>query len=176
MGNASSCYCVSNDSVSIVTLKKRVKGSKTAMLVDTAGKIREIKLPVKAAELMIEEIGHVITPVEELRRTRRISALRADEELVAGKVYLLVPASRVNSKASKFEMAIAEKECGQRRGNSKTAKVSPSKEREVRVIPVCPRLGNQRRWNPVLDPILNLRDILIWDKFFPFLFLILTLH
>ncbi|XP_061353212.1 uncharacterized protein LOC133297988 [Gastrolobium bilobum] len=165
MGNCTSCSYVSNSiAVSIGFLKKRGKGTKTAMLVDTGGNIREIKLPVKSAELMIEEIGHVITPVDELWRTRRISALRADEELVAGKVYLLVPASRVHSKASEFEMAIAEKENGQRKrpsGNN-TAKVSPSpasrlresdEENEVAIFTVCRKRGNQGRWNPVLEPI-----------------------
>jgi len=50
--------------------------------------------------------------------------LCADEDLVAGKVYLLVPVSRINSKASEFEIAIAERGSGKRKGN-KTAKVSP---------------------------------------------------
>ncbi|MCI47646.1 hypothetical protein A2U01_0068888, partial [Trifolium medium] len=59
---------------------------------------------MKSAELMIELIGHVITPAVELLRTQRITALRADEELIAGKVYLVVPVSRVNSKASEFEI------------------------------------------------------------------------
>lgn len=153
MGNTGSCSCINIDSVGIGIYNKRVKGKKTTILLDTEGNNREIKVPVKSAELMIEAIGHVITPAEELRRTRRITALRAEEELVAGKVYLLVPASRVNSKASEFEMAIAEKESGKRRGN-KTAKVFPTPvsrltENDVGVFPV----RHQRRWNPVLDPI-----------------------
>ena len=63
--------------------------------------------------------------MEELLKTRRITALRADEELVAGKFYLLVPVSRINCKASEFEIAIAERGSRKRKGN-KTAKVSPS--------------------------------------------------
>ncbi|TKY61726.1 hypothetical protein E2542_SST11577 [Spatholobus suberectus] len=164
MGNTSSCSCISNG-VSIGNiLKKRRKVSKTATLVDTGGNTREIKLPAKSGELMIEEFGHVITPVDELRRTRRVSALLADEELVAGKVYLLLPVNRVHSKASKFEMAIAEKQSGQtkRTRGSNMAKVSPSLisrsterdgENKVTIFPVCPRLGNPSRWCPVLDPI-----------------------
>jgi hypothetical protein len=105
---------------------------------------------MKSAELMIELIGHVITPAEDLLRTRRITALRADEELVAGKVYLVVPVSRVNSKASEFEIAMAEEGSGKRKEN-KTAKVSP-------VLKLTENDGGvhcvrQRRWNPVLDPI-----------------------
>lgn len=164
MGNISSCSCISN-SVTLENFNARLKGKKTAMLLDTdRSTIREIKLPVKSAELMIEAIGHVITPIEVLRRTRRITALRADEELVNGNIYLLVPVSRINSKASEFEIAIAEQLSSKRKG-IKTAKVSPSVSRlpeidgenEVVNFPVCPtssqRVGNQRQWNPVLDPI-----------------------
>lgn len=149
MGNTTSCscICISNGVISIGNiLKKRRKAKKTAMLLDSDGNTREIKLPIKSGELMIEEFGHVVTPVDELRRTGRVSALLADEELVAGKVYLLLPVNRINSKASEFEMALAEKQSGhtkRTRGNN-MAKVSPS---------VCPRFGNQVRWNPVLDPI-----------------------
>lgn len=149
MGNTTSCscICISNGVISIGNiLKKRRKAKKTAMLLDSDGNTREIKLPIKSGELMIEEFGHVVTPVDEIRRTGRVSALLADEELVAGKVYLLLPVNRINSKASEFEMAIAEKQSGhtkRTRGNN-MAKVSPS---------VCPRFGNQVRWNPVLDPI-----------------------
>ncbi|KAG4913741.1 hypothetical protein GLYMA_19G215700v4 [Glycine max] len=144
MGNANSCSCICIPNGAI--LKKIRKGTKTAMLLDSDENPREIKLPATSGELMIQEFGHVITPVDELRRTGRVSALLADEELVAGKVYLLLPVNRVNSKASEFEMALAEKQSGhtkRTRGNN-MAKVSPS---------VCPRFGNQVRWNPVLDPI-----------------------
>jgi hypothetical protein len=150
MGNTTSCSCIPtnraiNDKVIIKTKK-----NKTATLLDTSGNIQEIKLPMKSAELMIELIGHVITPVEDLLRTRRITALRADEELVAGKVYLAVPVSRVNSKATEFEIAMAEEGSGKRKGN-KTAKVSAvSKLTENDGGVHCVR---QRRWNPVLDPI-----------------------
>jgi hypothetical protein len=150
MGNTTSCSCIPtnraiNDKVIIKTKK-----NKTATLLDTSGNIQEIKLPMKSAELMIELIGHVITPAEDLLRTRRITALRADEELVAGKVYLAVPVSRVNSKATEFEIAMAEEGRGKRKVN-KTAKVSAvSKLTENDGGVYCVR---QRRWNPVLDPI-----------------------
>lgn len=161
MGNTGSCSCISNNSVSVAEiLKKKGKGAETAMLLDTAGNSREIKLPMKSAELMVEAIGHAVAPVEELRRTRRIKALPADEELVAGKVYLLVPVSRVHSKASEFEMALADKKSGQREGSNVANKVSrPFRlmemdgENEVAVSYVRPKLRNQVPWNPVLDPI-----------------------
>ena len=142
-------------------MKKRTKPTKTAILLESGGNTREIKLPVKSGELMIEEFGHVVTPLDELRRTGRVSALLPEEDLVPGKVYLLLPVSRVHSKASKFEMAIAEAQSKRTRGIN-MAKVSPSlvsssserdAENEVTVFPVCPRLGNQLRWNPVLDTI-----------------------
>lgn len=153
MGNTSSCSCIPTDSSSFEIFNEKVIKSKkkTTTLLDTDGNIREIKLPMKSAELMIELIGHVITPAEELLRTRRIIALRANEDLVAGKVYLVVPVSRVNCKASEFEISIAEKRSGKRKGNE-TAKVSPvnklTENDNGGVISV-----RQRRWNPVLDPI-----------------------
>ncbi|GAU11286.1 hypothetical protein TSUD_342770 [Trifolium subterraneum] len=158
MGNTTSFSCIPTNyctSFEIVNEKVMKSKKKTATLLDTCGNIREIKLPMKSAELMIELIGHVITPVEDLLRTRRIMALRADEELIAGKVYLVVPVSRVNSKASEFEIAVADdqkkKVSGKRKGN-KTAKVSPvsSKLTENDGGIYCVR---QKRWNPVLDPI-----------------------
>ncbi|XP_061338455.1 uncharacterized protein LOC133285262 [Gastrolobium bilobum] len=178
MGNAASYSCLT---VSIEILKSGCcrRSTKTAMLLDTSGKIREIKVPVRSAELMIEELGHVIIPVEELRRTRRISALPADQELLGGKVYLLAPVSRVHSKASESEMAIAEQWCSEKKSNKSgprkkksgnMAKVSPvstlsGRDGEIEVssfpgrgnlvgIP-CHQLGSRGRWNPVLEPILE---------------------
>ncbi|CAI8615175.1 unnamed protein product [Vicia faba] len=147
MGNTGSCSCATFQIFNDKVIKAK---NKTATLLDTCGNVRDIKLPMKSAELMIELIGYVITPVEVLLKTRRITALRADEELVSGKVYLLVPVSRVNCKASEFEIAVAERGSGKRKGN-KTAKVSPvSKLTENDGGVYCVR---QRRWNPVLDPI-----------------------
>lgn len=148
MGNTSSCIPTTSEIFNNKVIIKAKK--KTATLLDTCGNVRQIKLPMKSAELMIELIGHVITPAEVLLKTRRITALRADEELVAGKVYLLVPVSRVDSKASEFEIAIAERGCGKRKGN-KTAKVSPVSKLTENDGGVC--FVRQRRWNPVLDPI-----------------------
>ncbi|KAK7259235.1 hypothetical protein RIF29_24836 [Crotalaria pallida] len=134
MGNkascSSSCSCIS-DSVSVSKGFSNKCGS-TAVVLDTNGNIREMKLPMKSGELMIEEIGHVITEVDELRKTRRITALRADEELVAGKVYLLVPVSRTRSKASEFEMAIAENYWRFENGNGQRKKMRESMVKVLR--------------------------------------------
>ena len=70
MGNATSCSCISIPKG--VILKKIRKGTKTAMLLDSDENPREIKLPATSGELMIQEFGHVITPVDELRRTGRV--------------------------------------------------------------------------------------------------------
>lgn len=144
----------------------------TAVILDTSGNTRRIKVPVKSAEIMIEEPGHVIAPVDVLRRTRRIWALPADEELVGGKAYLLVPTSRVQCRASESEIAIIQefdcmgkkkKKKGLRGGNM--AKVIPiqivnlkEEQDELKLLPliqISQRLGKQARWNPVLEPILE---------------------
>nr|KYP47566.1 hypothetical protein KK1_030761 [Cajanus cajan] len=136
------------------------------MLLYRSGNRREIKLPAKCGELMIQELGHVISPVDEIRRTGRVSALLADEELVAGKVYLLLPVNRVRCKASKMEMGIAEKhsvsaQTKKTKGNQ-MPKVSPSLisrssqrlgQNEVTVFPIKKVNQFQTRWNPLLDPI-----------------------
>ncbi|KAK7269617.1 hypothetical protein RIF29_22350 [Crotalaria pallida] len=116
MGNTASFSCLT------LATTSSSKANKTATLLDTQGKIREIKLPVRSGELMIEELGHVIVPVEELLRTRRVSAaLPADQELVAGKVYLLVPVSRVHTKATELEMEIVEKWCNCEKKNKSSS-------------------------------------------------------
>ncbi|KAK7278187.1 hypothetical protein RJT34_23212 [Clitoria ternatea] len=107
---------------------------------------------------MIQELGHVITSVDDLRRTRRISAL-------PGRVYLLVPASKVHRKASEFETGIAE-QWGERKkksgnkvlplsGSDGDIEVCSFQEKGKIVGMSCHQLRMQRRWNPVLHPILE---------------------
>ncbi|XP_054783371.1 uncharacterized protein LOC129290587 [Prosopis cineraria] len=145
-------------------------GHKTVVLLDTAGNIRKLKLPVTSADIMIEEPGHVIAPVDELHRTRRIAALPADHELLRGKAYMLVPAGRVHSRASDFEIAITEPWDSEKR---KTKRGWESRRKKgvrgnmAKVIPVASteqgpslvlkreRFGNQGRWSPALEPILE---------------------
>ncbi|EOX95239.1 hypothetical protein QUC31_004939 [Theobroma cacao] len=141
---------------------------KMAKVIDSQGNLRKVKLPAKAAELMLEEPGHIISPVEELKQTRRVAAMRADDELLAGKFYVLVPIGRVHCKVTDADMAIIEAVCNGKRRRKSGAKVSPTvteglreeDESEVKVLGAkCMkgipgyRLGNHRPWTPVLEPI-----------------------
>ncbi|XP_059436219.1 uncharacterized protein LOC132169156 [Corylus avellana] len=146
-------------------------GAQTAKLFDAHGNLQQIKLPVKAAELMLEQPGHAVAPVEELRQTRRISAMKADDELSAGKVYLLVPTGKVHCKVSELEMAIIELTCKKRASMLKPSgsKVSPATsaaepteagEDDVKAFGGDQAAGlpghqfwNNKRWSPVLEPI-----------------------
>lgn len=158
MGNYASCYF------------PRSSNSEKAKLLDEHGNLQQVKLPVKAAELMLEHPGHVITLVEELRRTRRISAIRADDGLLGRKVYFLVPSGRVHCRVSELEMKIIELSCKKKPRNLKPSgsKVSPAMtmqskevagEGEVEVLGgevsglLGHHLGNLRRWSPALEPI-----------------------
>lgn len=107
--------------------------SPKAKLIDGNGNLRQVKVPIKAAEVMLEEEpGHVISPVDGLQTNQRISAMRADDELLAGKVYLLVRLSRVNGVFTKEETAMIHAACDKkhksslkRRGKRSAAKVLP---------------------------------------------------
>ncbi|KAB5520172.1 hypothetical protein DKX38_024491 [Salix brachista] len=164
MGNYTSC-CV------VFTCSRTAP--KTAKLMDSQGKLRQvISLPVKAAELMLEEPGHAICPLHELKQRNRLIAMRADDELLPGKLYLLVTLSKVNCKVSASELAIMESNiaaCEKRSSKKRNgAKVLPAmaveleegSEGEVSVfegndLPSSTgcRLVNYRQWTPALEPI-----------------------
>ncbi|KAK3194246.1 hypothetical protein Dsin_025556 [Dipteronia sinensis] len=74
-------------------------------IIDSNGHQRVVNVPIKAAEVMIEEPRHVICPVDELLRTHRVSSIKADDELQAGKVYMLFRVVRVNGKVKEEELA-----------------------------------------------------------------------
>lgn len=156
MGNHTSCFFVGSSN------------AETAKLFDSQGNLQRVNLPIKAAELMLEQPGHFITRVDELRQSRRMSAMRADDELLVGKVYVLVHSSRVNSRVSELEMAIIDLAC-KKRGSVKPngSKVLPAKtlesseegDDEVKVLggkftglSGC-QLGSHRKWSPALEPI-----------------------
>ena len=97
---------------------------KTEKLFDAQGNLRRVKVPVAAAELMLEEPGYVVPRVDDLRKTRRIPAMRADDVLAEGKAYLLVPVSRVHCVVSEVEMgaidaASKKKRKSKKRGGSR---------------------------------------------------------
>ncbi|CAI9774283.1 unnamed protein product [Fraxinus pennsylvanica] len=144
MGNFTSCCSVE---------------SQTAKIIDLHGNIRIVEIPLTAADLMLEEPGRVVSPAVEISGSDfRFSAMKADEELTAGKVYVLIPVRRVNSKVSESEMAVIKASTGvkskAKRRNSKVLPVldeSSDKEIDnpVKLIP------NQRLrpWKPALEPI-----------------------
>ncbi|XP_058077658.1 uncharacterized protein LOC131226022 [Magnolia sinica] len=156
MGNYSSCHFKAH--------------KPTAKFVDSDGNLQRLEIPVKAAELMLESPGHVICQAEEIRRTRRVSAMRADEELEAGKIYLLFPVGRANCKASDAEMARIDATCRRmRKGKSRGCKkVFPDAEQARDSSLECHvsddsresdtgfpghQLSNYRPWTPVLETI-----------------------
>ncbi|KAH7578259.1 hypothetical protein ACOSP7_000518 [Xanthoceras sorbifolium] len=151
-----------------------VHSSNKARIIDSNGNLRQVKVSIKAAEVMIEEPGQVISPVDQLLRTHRVSPMRADDELLAGKAYMLFPVVRVHSKVKEEELAIVKAACHQKKGSllqrrKKTsgAKVLPAVNEEAKgevegQVPVSGgtdtelsgiRLGNQKQWSPILEAI-----------------------
>uniref|UniRef100_A0A803LF66 Uncharacterized protein n=1 Tax=Chenopodium quinoa TaxID=63459 RepID=A0A803LF66_CHEQI len=144
-----------------------------AKLVDSLGQLKLVNLPTTVAELMLEHPGFAIAPMDELRETRRITAMRADDVLHGRKVYLLVPVDKVNSRLTELQMAAIDSlvcSCkgGRTRGGSK---VSPDLEANgldgqsledlvKDLSEKCTGLTRQRKrickvWEPVLEPILE---------------------
>ncbi|OMO82138.1 hypothetical protein COLO4_23245 [Corchorus olitorius] len=158
MGNCTSSCFVPDSS------RKRI-----AKVIDAQGNLKKVNVPAKAAEIMLEEPGHVIAAVEELKRTRRVVAMRADDDLMAGKVYVLVPIARVHCKVLDADLAIIEAASSGKKRRKSGSKVSPAvaeeltKEEDSDKLKVlgerCSkgfhgyRLGNYRPWTPVLEPI-----------------------
>ncbi|GFQ01572.1 hypothetical protein PHJA_002301100 [Phtheirospermum japonicum] len=150
MGNSCSCFNPSQ--------------SKTAKLIDLRRNIlRRVDVPVTAAELMLEDPGHVISPVSDLR----LSAVKADECLIGGTIYVLIPVCRVNGKLSESEMAVIESICGKRRAKRRSSRVIPvvqeiSSDDEIRSLgKVSANIGlvnkyRMRPWKPTLEPIYEL--------------------
>ncbi|GMJ09222.1 hypothetical protein HRI_004591400 [Hibiscus trionum] len=137
-------------------------GNKTAKLIDAQGNLMKVKLPAKAAEFMLEEPGHIVSAVEDIKRSRRVVCMRADDELSVGKVYVLVPIGRAHCKVTDADMGIIEAACCSRKKKISGAKVladvtATEEERAVEKRIHVPgyRLGNCRpwKWIPALEPI-----------------------
>ncbi|KNA26033.1 hypothetical protein SOVF_001020 [Spinacia oleracea] len=145
-----------------------------AKLVDSQGQLTLINLPTTVAELMLENPGFALTPVEELRETSRIPAMKADDVLLGRKVYLLVPVDKVNSRLTDLQLAAIDSllcSCNGKVGGKATrggSKVSPttgvngnSLEDLVKDLSgKCTGVTGQRNrfckvWEPVLEPILE---------------------
>ncbi|KAJ4838658.1 hypothetical protein Tsubulata_004252 [Turnera subulata] len=177
MGNYTSCCVVSRPKPET---NSTTISSTTAKLMDSKGNIRRVSVPVKAAELMLEEPGCAISLATDIRRTGRVIAMRADDELLAGKLYLLVPLNRVHCKVSEKEKRAIE--CAYAAFCGGDHKRSPKMQRSAKVLPAVPvemeeeegegdldevkllgaqggagfagyRSGNCRQWTPVLEPI-----------------------
>ncbi|CAL9125334.1 unnamed protein product [Musa textilis] len=147
----------------------RPKAGATAKLVGIDGVVRLVEAPATAAEVMMEFLGRVVASADVVERTRRADAMRADEELRPGEVYLLLPVGRVGSRLSDRQMEVL-LDAGHRprRGREEAAygggtQVFPEVagweegkaaglEGDVTGYP-GKRVGGCGQWRPVLDTI-----------------------
>ncbi|KAH6813896.1 hypothetical protein C2S51_022914 [Perilla frutescens var. frutescens] len=111
MGNITSCFSAQSNTAKLIDIHRKT--------------VRAVDLPATAAELMLEEPGRVLSPVNDLRRDRRFSAVKADECLAGRGVYILIPVSRVNGKVLESEMAVIESICGGGRTKRRSSKILP---------------------------------------------------
>ncbi|KAJ9543160.1 hypothetical protein OSB04_022867 [Centaurea solstitialis] len=138
-----------------------------ARVVDVDGNVRSVKVPITAAEMMLlEQPGSLISPPLELRNLGsrfRLSALPADQVLTKGKLYMLIPAGRLNSFITQSELEMLNSVI-----NKKKEKKQPKRRRTSKVLPQeqeetigdalgitgVQRMGNTSpMWQPVLEPI-----------------------
>lgn len=153
-----------------------------ARLVDLKGNLRTIELPITAAEIMMEEPGHVISAaIDDYNNLRsaasRFSAMKAEDQLCRGKLYVLVPVGRLNSKLSDSDLVILESVCkkkrrGSSRGHHHRSKILPTSaelgDSEEKPDSCCPVMVSSsrdnvclssasparvRQWKPSLDSI-----------------------
>ncbi|KAF7121120.1 hypothetical protein RHSIM_Rhsim13G0005300 [Rhododendron simsii] len=139
----------------------------TATVIDARGNRLQINVPITAAEIMLDEPGHVVSRAQLIRKTGRIPVMKADEELSAEEVYLVVPASRARCKVSESEMAMIDSACEKRRQKGRGSKVLPAategsgekvegsdviKEGNITGLPGH-QLASRRTWMPALEPI-----------------------
>ncbi|KAG8055821.1 hypothetical protein GUJ93_ZPchr0001g31502 [Zizania palustris] len=115
MGNLASC-----------TMARVPGAARGAKVVLPDGAVRLVRVPAKAAELMLEAPGHFLADARALRAGRRIAALGADEDLELGGVYAAFPMKRLGAPAAPADMArlaaAVSREAAARR--SATAKVA----------------------------------------------------
>ncbi|CAO2818737.1 unnamed protein product [Amaranthus hypochondriacus] len=163
MGNYSSC----------IKFQNLAKSKNLAKLVDSQGQLTLVNLPITVAELMVENPGFAVTPVEELRIFHRIPAMKADEMLVGRKVYLLVPVEKVNSRLTGLQLTAIEgvlcpwgdMKMKRTRGSSKVFPVHVNDngltgQMEKDLGGKSNGITGQRKsfckgWKPVLEPILE---------------------
>lgn len=131
--------------------------SQTAKIIDLHGNIRIVEIPSTAADLMLEEPGHVVSPAVEISGSNsRFSAMKADEQLIAGRVYILIPLCRVRSKVTESELAVVKAAVGdKRKAKRHSSKVLPVLVTEISSEEIVAPIPNQRLrpWTPSLEPI-----------------------
>ncbi|OAY77368.1 hypothetical protein ACMD2_01725 [Ananas comosus] len=149
----------------------------TAALVCADGVLRRVGAHSAVAELMIEAPGHVVARADEVVRTRRAGAMRAEEQLRPREVYLLLPVERAGSRLTdrQVEVLVEAIEGAKRKGKKGKSggdgrRVFPEvagKEEEAteenseregefegRIAGFAGlRVGASRHWRPVLDTI-----------------------
>ncbi|XP_074566603.1 uncharacterized protein LOC141823240 [Curcuma longa] len=158
MGNGASCV-------------PRCTQEAAAKVVDPDGFLRRIEAPAGAAEIMVEFPGQAVARAEEALRTRRVAGMRADEELLPGAVYFLLPLNRVGSRLSDCQVEALLEAVGRRRrrgrqGDRPRSRVFPelggrdgANERKVAVWEAeltglsGKTVGGCRQWRPTLDTI-----------------------
>ncbi|NP_001142659.1 hypothetical protein Zm00014a_008470 [Zea mays] len=96
MGNFASCTLARTAGAG------RASGS-TVVLPD--GRVRQVALPATAAELMLDAPGHFLADARALRPGRRIEALAADEGLVRGALYAVLPMKRLGAPVAPADVA-----------------------------------------------------------------------
>ncbi|XP_071724767.1 uncharacterized protein [Rutidosis leptorrhynchoides] len=144
MGNYKSCAVVG-----------QWRGSRTAKLIDREGRLKKIKVPVKAIGLMIEEPQHFVCSVIDILTTRRITAMEPDCELLEGNFYALVHASRpLNTMATDAEILNITTMCGGyiKKGllSSRFMKMKGNVNNFQRYCSVSVK---RNRWRPALETI-----------------------
>lgn len=83
-----------------------MKTNKAARVIFPSGEIRQLREPIKAAEIMFESPGFFLVNSRSLNINRRFVPLSADEELESGNVYIMFPMRRVNSVITPADMAM----------------------------------------------------------------------
>ncbi|KAM7274752.1 hypothetical protein ACFE04_016618 [Oxalis oulophora] len=97
MGNCKSCADIMGGSSSCT-------GSRTAKLIDKHGKISNIKVPISVMEIMMNEPGYIVCAMDVILRTRWITGLNPNSEVLHSNLYVLVHASRANTMATDSEL------------------------------------------------------------------------
>ncbi|XP_040375788.1 uncharacterized protein LOC102700857 [Oryza brachyantha] len=94
MGNFASC-----------TMARVPGAARGAKVVLPDGAVRVVRVPAKAAELMLEAPGHFLADARALRAGRRVAALGADEDLELGGLYAAFPMKRLGAPAAPADLA-----------------------------------------------------------------------